>query len=116
MKRDQGISFRTESGRILKTQLVLKLCVLPLAIIPLLAGDLACPAADALRDIDQRCFDGDGGQRLTHALPPCAPDGVPLSGTLTTLTRHALVSWVPAPGSTASIVMWFTLGPVDSPR
>ena len=34
---------------------------------------------------------------------------------LTTLTRHALVSCVPAPGSVASIVMWLTLGPVDSP-
>ena len=34
---------------------------------------------------------------------------------LTTLTRHALVSWVPAPGSVASIVRWLTLGPVDSP-
>ena len=26
-----------------------------------------------------------------------------------------MVSWVPAPGSVASIVRWLTLGPVDSP-
>ena len=33
----------------------------------------------------------------------------------TTLTRQAFVSWVPAPGSEASIVRWLTLGPVERP-
>ena len=35
--------------------------------------------------------------------------------TFWTFTRHALVSCVPAPGSTASMVRTFALGPRDSP-
>jgi hypothetical protein len=57
MKGDQRVGFGAESGRILKVQLVLKFCVFSLAIIPLLAGHLARPAPNTLRDIDERCFD-----------------------------------------------------------
>src|SRR5580692_8985801 len=37
------------------------------------------------------------------------------SRSLITLTRQALVSWVPAPGSAASMVRKFTLAPVERP-
>jgi hypothetical protein len=52
MKRDQGVSFRAESGRVLKTQVEVQLGFFPLAIVPLLAGNLARPAADALGYVD----------------------------------------------------------------
>jgi hypothetical protein len=52
MKGDQSVSFRTESGRILKTQVEIQLGLFPLSIIPLFAGNLTCPAADTSGDID----------------------------------------------------------------
>src|SRR4029079_1082395 len=53
---------------------------------------------------------------LTHVRPLGDPDLREAGrSALTMLTRHAFVSWVPAPGSVASMVMWLTLGPVDSP-
>src|SRR6185295_2868595 len=53
---------------------------------------------------------------LRHVRPLGDPD-LRVAGrpALTTLTRQALVSWVPAPGSVASIVRWLTLGPVERP-
>ena len=50
------------------------------------------------------------GVVMTASLSPRAG-----AAALTTLTRQALVSCVPAPGSEASIVRWLTLGPVERP-
>ena len=52
MKRDQCISFRAESRRVLKAKIEIQLSLLSFAVIPLLAGNLACPAADALGNVD----------------------------------------------------------------
>jgi hypothetical protein len=67
--------------------------MLPITFIPLLAGDLARTASNALGDIDQGGLDGSCGGRLRHALLPvlcCAGDTAVL--TLTTFTKQAFVS------------------------
>ena len=51
---DQGVSLRTESGRVLKTHVVLQLCSFALSIIPLFAGNLACAASNALGNVNER--------------------------------------------------------------
>ena len=116
VERDERVRLRAERRRVLEAQLVLQLGLFAVALVPLLAGHLARSAADAVGDVDQRRPDRARGRGWRHVRPLGDPDlraaGRPA---LTTLTRHALVSWVPAPGSVASIVRWLTLGPVDSP-
>ena len=70
MKGDQSVSFRTESGRILKTQVVVQLGFFAFAIVPLLAGDLTGTTADALRNIDQSGFNRSDGYWFRHILRP----------------------------------------------
>jgi hypothetical protein len=91
MKCDECIRVGIKSDGVLKTDPRFQLGVYTIAIIPLLAGDLARSATDALRRVDQGCFDGDG-RRLCHALLPATlrPEAADL--TLTTFTRQALVS------------------------
>jgi hypothetical protein len=52
VKRDERVCLRAERGRILKTQFGLELGLLAIALVPLLAGYLARPAADAVGDVD----------------------------------------------------------------
>src|ERR1700756_2869776 len=101
MEGNQRISFRAKSGRVLKSQCVLQLCCFPLTVIPLLASHLTSTASDAFRNVDEGRFYRSSCRQLAHS---CLPYALLLSCTLTTLTRQAFVSWVPAPGSTASIV------------
>jgi hypothetical protein len=61
MKRDQRECVRTQSRGVLKAQVTIQLRLFPFAIIPLLAGNLARPASNTLRDVDQGSFDGDRG-------------------------------------------------------
>src|SRR6185369_4815765 len=118
---DERVGVRAQRRRVLEAEQLLQLGVLAVAVVPLLAGDLAGAAADALGDVDQRRLDRDrfrGGLVVpgSHdALPRSPALAIVRSRTLTTFTRHAFVSCVPAPGSTASIVRWFTLGPFASP-
>src|SRR5262249_36309658 len=108
---------RAEHGRVLEAELGLELGRLAVAVVPLLARDLAGVAPDALRDVDQRRLDLLGLGRGRHVLRPRGSVfAATRSDILTTFTRQALVSCVPAPGSTASIVRWLTLGPTDRPR
>src|ERR1700746_1822071 len=100
MEGNQRISFRAKSGRGLKTQCVLQLCRFPLPILPLLASHLTGAASNALRNVDQGRFYRSSCRKLAHSYLTYA---LLFSCTLTTLTRQAFVSWVPAPGSTASI-------------
>src|SRR5436190_1222299 len=116
MRRDQREGLRAKSSGDLKTELILKLSDLPIAIVPLFAGHLAHPAADAFGNVDQCRSGGNRIGNRRHAFLPLGPDAVSTAScALTTFTRHAFVSWVPAPGSTASIVRWLTLGPVEIP-
>src|SRR4030095_9395503 len=118
MERDQRERLRAQGRRVLETELIVQLGLLAVFLVPLLAGHLARPAADAVGDVDQCRPDRTRGcgRGCRHVRPLGDPDlrdaGRPA---LMTFTRHALVSWVPAPGSAASIVRWLTLGPVDSP-
>ena len=108
--------FALERRRVLEAQLVVELGRLAVLLVPLLARHLARPAADAVGDVDQRRPDRPGAWFRRHVRPLGAPDlRLARRPAATTLTRHALVSWVPAPGSEASIVRWLTLGPVESP-
>src|SRR5215469_1200631 len=94
MIRNQGESLRAQSRRILKTQIEVQFRLLALALVPLLAGNLAGATSDALGDVDERCLDwGRSGRLRRHALLPLGPDSATArSFTFTTLTRHALVS------------------------
>src|SRR5262249_27439678 len=114
---DERVGLRAERGRVLESQRVLEHRRLAVAIVPLLARDLARAAADALGDVDERRSHGSrGGRCRRHDRLPSRSDTVfSRLRSLTMLTRQALVSWVPAPGSAASIVRWLTLAPVDSP-
>jgi hypothetical protein len=49
---DQRQSLRTESGRVLKTQIEIELSLFSFTIIPLLAGDLAGSTANAPGNVD----------------------------------------------------------------
>ena len=110
--RDERQRLRAQRRRVLEAELALELGLLPVLLVPLLAGHLAGAAADALRDVDQRRLDGGEDGRRAHAFLPL--EAAPGSA-LTTLTRQAFVSCVPAPGSLASIVRWLTLTPVERP-
>jgi hypothetical protein len=58
MKRNERVGVGTENGRVLKIELTkLQLGFFTLAIVPLLASNLASAATDALGGIHQRCFD-----------------------------------------------------------
>jgi hypothetical protein len=58
MERNERVSVGAERGGILKIEpSKLQSCLFPLAIVPLLAGNLTSTAADALGSIDQRCLD-----------------------------------------------------------
>jgi hypothetical protein len=106
MKSDQGESICAKCGGVLKAQVEIQLGVFPVAIVPLLAGNLTRATADALGYVDQGRLDGNLGSQLRHDLLPLTLDtSAERACALTTLTRQAFVSWVPAPGSTASIVM-----------
>ena len=112
VRRDERQRLGAQRRRVLETELAEELGLLAVLLVPLLAGHLAGAAADALRDVDERRLDGgeDGGRAHAFLAFEAAPGAA-----LTTFTRQAFVSWVPAPGSFASIVRWFTLTPVESP-
>jgi hypothetical protein len=58
MERNQRVSVRAERSGILKIEPTqLQVCLFPLAVVPLFAGDLTRAAADALGGIDQCCLD-----------------------------------------------------------
>jgi hypothetical protein len=58
MERNERVSVGAECGRILKIEPAkLQSRLFPLAIVPLLAGNLTGTAADALGRINQRCLD-----------------------------------------------------------
>ena len=62
---DQRVRLRGERRRVLEAELGDELGLLALAIVPLLAGDLAGPAADAVGDVDRASFgSGPGGEAL----------------------------------------------------
>src|SRR5262249_26321525 len=83
---------RAEHGRVLEAELGLELGRLAVAVVPLLARDLAGVAPDALRDVDQRRLDLLGLGRRRHVLRPRGWIlAATRSDTLTTFTRHALV-------------------------
>src|SRR6185436_12655635 len=105
-----------ERRRVLEAQFGLHRGLLAILLVPLLAGHLARSAADAVGDVDQRRPDRARGRGWRHVRPLGDPD-LRVAGrpALTTLTRQAFVSCVPAPGSEASIVRWLTLGPVERP-
>src|SRR5437763_1779577 len=111
VERNQRERVGGERRRVLEPELAVQFRLFSLVVVPLLACDLAGAAADAVRDVDEGGLD----RRLrrsrsagrAHALLPFLPVGRgAASRTFTTLTRHALVSCVPAPGSTASMVRW----------
>jgi hypothetical protein len=52
MERNQGESLRAEGSWILKTKIEVQFGLLPFAVVPLFAGNLASAASDALRDVD----------------------------------------------------------------
>ena len=54
VERDQRERLRAERRRVLEAQLVVQLGLLAVLLVPLLAGHLARPAADAVGDVDQR--------------------------------------------------------------
>ena len=60
--RDERQRLRAQRRRVLEAELPLQLGLLPVLLVPLLAGHLAGAAADALRDVDERRLDGDGGR------------------------------------------------------
>ena len=114
---DERVGLGRQGGRVLEAELGLELGFLSGPVVPLLAGDLAGAAADAVGDVDERRPDRNGRRirgsvRRRHVRTPFAARG---AAARTTLTRQAFVSCVPAPGSTASIVRWLTLGPVERP-
>src|SRR5262249_26484047 len=94
MKGDQSQSFRAERRRILKSHIVLQLGDFAVTLVPLLAGHLACAAADALGDVNQRGFDGCICRPLAHAVFLLLLLGTAAGNSLalTTFTRQALVS------------------------
>src|SRR5262249_16489242 len=67
---DQRVGPRGERGRVLEPELRVQLRGLALAVVPLLAGDLAGAAADAVGDVDERRLDGDVLGRGAHARLP----------------------------------------------
>src|SRR5262249_49762396 len=97
VRGDQGIGVGVEDGRVLDAQLVQGLGVHAFLVVPLLAGNLTGPAPDAVVDVDQRGPDRLVGSGRCHHVLPC------VSSARTMLTRQALVSCVPAPGSPASM-------------
>src|SRR5690348_10871444 len=101
MEGNQRISFCAKRCRVLKTQGVLQLRRFPLSIIPLLASHLTGTTSNAFRNVDQGRLYRSSCRQLAHSNLTYA---LLFSCALTTLTRQAFVSWVPAPGSTASIV------------
>src|SRR6185312_14558360 len=107
MKCDQRECFRAEGRRVLKSHVILQLGLFAVAFVPLLAGNLACAAADTLCNVNQRGLDRRVSVPLAHDVflflfvSAAASAGALV---LTTFTRQAFVSWVPAPGSTASMV------------
>src|ERR1700745_1728948 len=68
MKGDQGERICAERSRVLKTQIEIQRALSPLAIVPLLAGNLTCATADALGYVDQRGLDRGVGCKLRHDL------------------------------------------------
>ena len=54
VERDERVGLRAEHRRVLEAQVGLQLGLLAVALVPLLAGHLARPAADAVGDVDQR--------------------------------------------------------------
>src|SRR5215470_6156758 len=90
---NQSESFGAESRWVLQAQIPFQFCLLSIAVIPLLAGNLTRPAADALRNVDERRFDWGLRRRLGHDLLPLGVAFVATaSRAFTTLTRHAFVS------------------------
>ena len=109
--RQQHVRLRRQPRRVRQAEPLLgELRPFAFEAVPLVADDLTGLAADAFLGVDEfgvahRCS-GARVARVAVTLGPLAR---------TTLTRQAFVSWVPAPGSTASIVSSLTLAPVDKP-
>jgi hypothetical protein len=57
---DQGVGLSAEGGRVLKAQIEVQLGLFALAIIPLLAGNLASPATDTSGNVNEGRLDGRG--------------------------------------------------------
>ena len=57
VERDERKSIRAESSGVLKTQIDPELGLFAILIVPLLAGNLARPTADAVGNVDQRRLD-----------------------------------------------------------
>jgi hypothetical protein len=93
VKSDQRKSFGAKGGRVLKPQVEIQLSLFSLAIVPLLAGDLTCPAADALGNVDQCGLNRWSGTRGRHDLLPLIL-GAAVAGAsaFNTFTRQAFVS------------------------
>src|SRR5262249_41859845 len=110
---DQHVGVGVERGRILEgpeDAAGLELGRGAVEAVPLLADHLAGVAADALGGVDQL---GVGGHRRPPGDEAASSDGAWPAGI--TLTRQALVSFVPAPGAPAAMVSTLTLGPVERP-
>ncbi len=73
VERDERVRLRAERRRVLEAQFGLELGLLAVALVPLLAGHLARPAADAVGDVDQRRPDRD--PRLRRVVM-CVPSGI----------------------------------------
>jgi hypothetical protein len=94
MKCDQRERFRAEGRRVLKSHVILQLGLFAIAFILLLTGNLACAAADALCNVNQRGLNRRVGVPLAHDVflfqfLDAASGGALV---LTTFTRQAFVS------------------------
>ena len=69
VERDQRERLRAERRRILEAQVGFQLGLLAVLLVPLLAGHLARPAADAVGNVDQRCPGRSRVDGFTHVRP-----------------------------------------------
>ena len=70
MEGDERVCVGAESGRVLKIECSeLQFRLLPIAIVPLLAGHLAGPAADTPSGVNQSRLGVGLAHRLAHARP-----------------------------------------------
>ena len=70
VERDERERLRAERRRVLEAQVGLQLGLLAVLLVPLLAGHLARPAADAVGDVDQRRPGSGPRRRLRSCASP----------------------------------------------
>ena len=70
---DQRVGPGAQGRRVLEAELRVQLGLLAVAVVPLLAGDLAGAAADAVGDVDERRLDRDVGLPERSCPPPFRP-------------------------------------------